>query len=173
MQQRYQKYGLCPPLRGTPAPAAGTSFPSIAGPPGGFAERGRACPPSLHFVAPLTYPPSPLRGYPPRRGCGFFRPLKNTVRTGFLTKHRPGRVAAKRRGRRGIASPPLRETSPPHRPLPVVGTASHLAVVPCFSCVPQRASPPVAGCPQMHSPDGRGLSPPHWRGSPRCTSRCI
>ena len=27
------------------------------------AERGRACPPSLHYVAPLTHPPPPLRGY--------------------------------------------------------------------------------------------------------------
>ena len=100
-----------------------------------------------------SWPLSPTR---PRRfaatplgGDALFFVPQNSVRAGFLTEHRPSGVAAKRRGRRGIASPPWRETSPAHRPLKVVGTASHwrgalLQLRAATGFAPRGRVPPIA-----------------------------
>jgi len=66
-------------------------------PPCGCAERGMASPPSLHCVAPLSYPPPPLRGSPATGVTLISHPLELGLRLGWRRSHR-SRGAAQRRG---------------------------------------------------------------------------
>ena len=137
------------------------------------AERGRAGPSPFHFVVPYPIPPLPLRGS--LASWWAVSALRRIPRSDDCRKRPPHDPREPRSGNGAEGLHPLPAGRPP---LPTAhfqwSGLRPTGVVPCFSCgMPQRASPPVAGCPQMHSPDGRGLPPPTWRWCPRCTSRCI
>ena len=130
------------------------------------AERGRACPSPFHFVVPYPIPPLPLRGS--LASWWAVSALRRIPRSDDCRKRPPHDPREPRSGNGAEGLHPLPAGRPP---LPTAhfqwSGLRPTGVVPCFSCgMPQRASPPVAGCPQMDSPDGRGLPPPTWRWCP-------
>ena len=145
--------GFAPRFAVPPAPAAGTSFPSIAGTPGGLRREREGMPSLSPLRGPSHLPAAAASRLPPPEGMRFFSFLKNTVRTGFLTEHRPGGVAAKRRQR----------TS--HRLVGEGARPPHFVVPPQSS---GRAAPPARRVPLL-TPSG-GHSPPPGGGAPNCTA---
>ena len=143
--------GASPPPSAVPrALRSGASLPALR-PPCGFAERGRASPPSLHFVAPLSLPPSPLRGYPPLCGAISLASLPHRPSAQLRCLRQRG-VAAKRRGRRGLR-PPLPGDPPP--------SPSGGAIAPRWRGAPQQAL-------------RAGALPPRKAGAPRfAESHCV